>query len=298
MLQNKKHLFVKKMNWEDLSDKRQKEILRYEILREILDAGGSASNQFIAERLRIKYQIPKNYRPKPWKSDTWIDKISGISIKGLLHKEKIYSAGEDIETKSIIWRITDEGMAFLDLIPSSVRQVIESLSSRKIYSDSLELEEEAYSIDDKEFPFSKEEDDPVKQRRKVLRSIAIRQGQRRFRESLIDLYGCCLMSGCNVKDALEAAHIHPYAKNGASHISNGLLLRADLHTLFDLYLISIDSNLVIHLHQTLRSYSSYMELEGQHLYQIEIAKNTVDYKALAGHYFHFAERFSGLRIED
>jgi hypothetical protein len=41
-----------------------------------------------------------------------------------------------------------------------------------------------------------------------------------------------------------------------------------------------------------------MELEGQHLYQIEIAKNTVDYKALAGHYFHFAERFSGLRIED
>jgi len=33
---------------------------------------------------------------------------------------------------------------------------------------------------------------------------------------------------------LEAAHIRPYAAGGEHALSNGLLLRSDLHTLFDL----------------------------------------------------------------
>ena len=39
---------------------------------------------------------------------------------------------------------------------------------------------------------------------------------------------------------LEAAYIEPYANSGLNHDSNGLLLRADIHTLFDLDLIRID----------------------------------------------------------
>lgn len=38
----------------------------------------------------------------------------------------------------------------------------------------------------------------------------------------------------------EAAHIVPYANNGSSKVTNGLLLRGDLHTLFDLHLLSVD----------------------------------------------------------
>lgn len=33
--------------------------------------------------------------------------------------------------------------------------------------------------------------------------------------------------------ALEASHIQPYAKNGPHEVRNGVLLRADLHRLFD-----------------------------------------------------------------
>ena len=39
---------------------------------------------------------------------------------------------------------------------------------------------------------------------------------------------------------LEAAHIRPYAKGGAHELSNGLLLRSDLHTLFDRGYVPID----------------------------------------------------------
>ncbi|MBD2425009.1 HNH endonuclease [Phormidium sp. FACHB-1136] len=275
------------MNWEKISKERQKDVLGYEILREIIDAGGSASNQFIAERLRKKYRIPEIYKPGK-NGDTWTDKISGLSIGRLLHKGRVKSDGKSLDKESRIWTVTDEGRTFLYSIPDSIRQLIESFSQEN-YSESPELEEEISRIDNKEFPFC-EKENPVEQRKRLLKSIAIRQGQPRFRRNLIDRYGCCLISGCSVKDTLEAAHIHPYAENGTNHISNGLLLRADFHTLFDLYLLAIDADLVIHIHPSLRDYIQYMELEGKYLKQIEIAKNTIDGVLLAEHYHRFIEK--------
>ncbi|MDZ7808966.1 MAG: HNH endonuclease signature motif containing protein [Arhodomonas sp.] len=52
----------------------------------------------------------------------------------------------------------------------------------------------------------------------------------RFGETLIEAYeGRCAITGCNMLDVLEAAHIHPYRGDATNHPSNGLLLRADLH---------------------------------------------------------------------
>ncbi len=39
---------------------------------------------------------------------------------------------------------------------------------------------------------------------------------------------------------VEAAHIRPYRGEEDNHIENGLLLRADIHTLFDLDLLGIN----------------------------------------------------------
>jgi len=41
------------------------------------------------------------------------------------------------------------------------------------------------------------------------------------------------MTGERVLPALEAAHIKPFAKDGPNMVSNGLLLRSDIHRLFD-----------------------------------------------------------------
>ncbi len=78
-------------------------------------------------------------------------------------------------------------------------------------------------------------------RKKVIATIVRRQGQGAFRNALIEAYdGRCAMTGSSVVDVLEAAHVHPYRGAATNVLANGLLLRADVHTLFDLYLISVE----------------------------------------------------------
>ena len=78
-------------------------------------------------------------------------------------------------------------------------------------------------------------------RARVLREVVRRQGQRKFRQSLIAAYGGrCAITGCPVTALLEAAHITPYLGPDTNSITNGLLLRADLHTLWDLGLVAVE----------------------------------------------------------
>jgi len=82
----------------------------------------------------------------------------------------------------------------------------------------------------------------------VRRSMLQRQGQQEFRRRLLTAYrGQCAVTGCTEEGTLQAAHIRPVSSKGDHHVSNGLLLRADIHNLFDLGLIAIDQNLVIHV---------------------------------------------------
>ena len=77
-------------------------------------------------------------------------------------------------------------------------------------------------------------------RKRVLRAIMKRRGQASFRKKLIRRYGGkCMVSECGLLDVVEAAHIWPYRGPNDNHPGNGLLLRADLHTLFDLGLLGI-----------------------------------------------------------
>ena len=76
---------------------------------------------------------------------------------------------------------------------------------------------------------------------RVLAEIARRQGQPAFRARLLAAYGGrCAITGCDVPDALEAAHIRPYRGPASNTVNNGILLRADLHTLLDKQLIAIN----------------------------------------------------------
>lgn len=77
-------------------------------------------------------------------------------------------------------------------------------------------------------------------RQQTMRSILQRRGQRTFRQSLLRAYeGKCAVTACAVPDVLEAAHIYPYRGPKTNHVTNGLLLRTDIHTLFDCGLITI-----------------------------------------------------------
>ncbi|WP_418132204.1 HNH endonuclease (plasmid) [Variovorax sp. 375MFSha3.1] len=79
-------------------------------------------------------------------------------------------------------------------------------------------------------------------RRRIMAAIVQRDGQPEFRKALLTAYGgACAISGCRVEALLEAAHIIPYKGVHTNLVGNGLLLRSDLHKLFDLHLLCVDS---------------------------------------------------------
>lgn len=74
-------------------------------------------------------------------------------------------------------------------------------------------------------------------------AIFPRLGQGIFRTAVTDEYQRrCSVTGERTLPALEAAHIRPYAAGGANSVNNGLLLRSDLHRLFDRGYVTVDSN--------------------------------------------------------
>ena len=79
-------------------------------------------------------------------------------------------------------------------------------------------------------------------RDRVVASVVRRRGQPEFRSALLEAHGGrCAISSCDAEAALEACYIRPYMGPHTNALSNGLLLRADLHTLFDLGLLAVDT---------------------------------------------------------
>jgi putative restriction endonuclease len=61
-----------------------------------------------------------------------------------------------------------------------------------------------------------------------------RLGQGAFRVAVSAAYeGACAVTNEHSLPVLEAAHIQPYADDGSHDVGNGLLLRTDIHRLFD-----------------------------------------------------------------
>jgi hypothetical protein len=104
-------------------------------------------------------------------------------------------------------------------------------------------------------------------RARALREIALRQGQSAFRSGLLTAYeGRCAVTGCAVVQVLEAAHITPYLGPETNHISNGLLLRSDLHTLWDKGLIYLSDDFTLQIKPSL-AVSEYALLAGKRIKQ-------------------------------
>jgi len=100
-------------------------------------------------------------------------------------------------------------------------------------------------------------------RRRTAQAIVQRQGQLEFRAHLLRSYQSrCCITGFDAVQALEAAHIHPYRGPATNHPTNGLLLRADLHLLFDQGLIGIDPATMTVLVSPVLRHTSYAELSG------------------------------------
>jgi len=121
-------------------------------------------------------------------------------------------------------------------------------------------------------------------RQKTLAAIVRRQGQPGFRQALLAAYeGRCAITGCAVPEALEAAHIAPYKGPETNNVTNGLLLRVDLHTLFDLGLFAIDArSFTVLIGPSLRG-SDYAQWSGKRVYLPRVATQRPSVNALRQH---------------
>lgn len=71
--------------------------------------------------------------------------------------------------------------------------------------------------------------------------VTPRLGQGAFRIAVLEAYGRqCAISDGKVIPALDAAHIKPYGEGGLHAKSNGILMRKDIHCVFDAGYVTVD----------------------------------------------------------
>jgi putative restriction endonuclease len=104
-------------------------------------------------------------------------------------------------------------------------------------------------------------------------TIRPRLGQGGFRIMVLDEYSRrCAITGEKTLPVLEAAHIQPYSENGPHKVSNGILMRSDLHTLFDNGYLTLTKEFQVEVSRRIREEFSngreYYALHGKKLVSI------------------------------
>jgi len=166
------------------------------------------------------------------------------STAGLLHRVDCPHMGDDAWTTEIGQDLARQRkVCSLSLYSLRTWAGTHGISELKICSDCRPIEDDQFLIEHTEALTVQGFIAPANAgdaRRRVLSSIVQRQGQPAFRNSLIAAYSSrCAITECSIEAVLEAAHIIPYRGMWTNHPRNGLLLRADVHTLFDLGLLAV-----------------------------------------------------------
>ena len=95
-----------------------------------------------------------------------------------------------------------------------------------------------------------------------------RMGQGHFKRAVAAAYGHrCAVTASATFPSLEAAHIRPFAEGGEHAVANGLLLRTDVHRLYDRGYLSVDADLRLRVSPQLREHG----WNGEEFYEREAA---------------------------
>lgn len=95
-----------------------------------------------------------------------------------------------------------------------------------------------------------------------------RMGQGSFRLAVTDAYGrACAVTGEHSLPVLDSAHIRPYAEGGSHEVRNGILLRTDIHRLYDRGYVTITPDLEFKVSDALRDEFD----NGRVYYEMEVA---------------------------
>lgn len=97
--------------------------------------------------------------------------------------------------------------------------------------------------------------------------VRVRRGQQRFREQTLGIHGSvCAFTGPAPERVLEAGHLYSYAQLGTHFEHGGLMLRRDIHRLFDDGLLAVDPfHLRIDVAADLAAFPQYDRLHDERL---------------------------------
>lgn len=177
-------------------------------------------------KARQKLTTVRFYLFKANRSGKWQTRILKSATGGDLHAIDFKIGNKD--TLDDLQEFIFSTETFSKTVQTGLREPFSIAASEKI---------KKFADEEPEFDPNNEEDG----RDRIFREIVFRQGQTSFRNRLIEQYDCkCVITGCDVEQVLEAAHITPYLGEHTNLMQNGLLLRADIHVLWDRGLIAID----------------------------------------------------------
>lgn len=109
----------------------------------------------------------------------------------------------------------------------------------------------------------------------TMRMVRARKGQPQFRQQLLNRFGnMCAFTGACHTAALDAAHLYSYAREGEHRVDEGLLLRKDLHKLFDSELVGVSSSRTLLLRPGLGN-TQYQSLAGARL-KVELPNRALE----------------------
>jgi putative restriction endonuclease len=125
--------------------------------------------------------------------------------------------------------------------------------------------------------------------------IRPRLGQGIFRVAVTEAYErACAVTTEHSLPVLEAAHIRPYADGGPHDLANGLLLRSDVHRLFDLGYVTVTSAGVFEVSRRLRDdYENGKVYYGMHGRRVQLPRHASERPDPTLLDWHSRERFLG-----
>lgn len=102
------------------------------------------------------------------------------------------------------------------------------------------------------------------ERQRALATVVRRKGQARFRALVLEAYTRkCWVTGEELPEVLEAAHIVPVSEGGADTADNAFCLRVDIHRLYDSNNLRIDDGGLISLSEAADRSENYRGLKGR-----------------------------------
>lgn len=124
---------------------------------------------------------------------------------------------------------------------------------------------------------------PDENMKKDIIEIKKRKSATQFRKMISNIYeGKCAITDENTYEVLDACHIQDYKNDESNHSQNGILLRTDLHALFDKGLLMIDDNFMVTISDKVKS-EYYRQFNGL---RIKLPKKIENYPSIEALHDH------------